>query len=96
MKHIQKFENYRVDEGWKENTLVGLMSLFGSYAMGQKSDRIQVMHQKVKSETSMKSLIKILDVDVVVVLVLDVDVDVDVDVNVNVCLCVCECVCVCV
>ena len=58
MKHIQKFENYRVDEGWKENTLVGLMSLFGSYAMGQKSDRIQVMHQKVKSENSMKSLIK--------------------------------------
>ena len=58
MKHIQKFENYRVDEGWKENVLVGLISLFGSYAMGQKSDRIQVMRQKVKSENAMKSLIK--------------------------------------
>jgi outer membrane protein OmpA-like peptidoglycan-associated protein len=58
MKHLQKFENYKVDEGWKENVLVGLMSLFGSYAMGQKSDRVQVMHQKVKSESAMKSLLK--------------------------------------
>jgi flagellar motor protein MotB len=58
MKHLQKFENYKVDESWKENVLVGLMSLFGSYAMGQKSDRVQVMHQKVKSEGAMKALLK--------------------------------------
>jgi outer membrane protein OmpA-like peptidoglycan-associated protein len=55
MKHISDFNSYQVNEGWKENILVGLLSLFGAHAMGQKSN---ILHRKTKSEGSMQSLIK--------------------------------------
>jgi outer membrane protein OmpA-like peptidoglycan-associated protein len=56
MKHIYNFESYHINEGWKENVLVGILSLFGSYAMGQKSDNIQT--KKAFNKSSMESLLK--------------------------------------
>lgn len=55
MKYLERFESYEVNEGWKENVLVGLLSLFGSYAIGQKP---YISKTKTKSENTMKSLIK--------------------------------------
>ena len=55
MKHISDFNSYQVNEGWKENILVGLLSLFGAHAMGQKTN---ISQTKTKSEKSMQSLIK--------------------------------------
>jgi len=55
MKHISDFNSYQVNEGWKENVLVGLLSFFGTQVMGQKNN---ISHTKTKSEKSMQSLIK--------------------------------------
>jgi hypothetical protein len=53
MKHIYNFKNYQVNEGWKENILAGLLSLFGSHAMGQDTK-----HQKAFTKSSMESLLR--------------------------------------
>ena len=55
MKHIQKFESFKVDEGWKENILTGIMLLFGSHAFSK--DKAEV-HKKISSESTMKALVK--------------------------------------
>lgn len=55
MKYIKNFDSYEINEGWKENVIVGLLSLFGSQVMGQKS---YVSHTKTKSEKSMQALVK--------------------------------------
>ncbi len=57
---ISNFKNFvriNEEEGWKENILVGLLSLLGVSAMGQddKHDRFE---RKTKSETISKNLIK--------------------------------------
>lgn len=57
MKHLKKYESYQVNEGWKENILVGILSLFGTYAMGQKKSP-DIIHGKAKTESSMKSMLK--------------------------------------
>lgn len=57
MKHLKNYESYQVNEGWKENILVGLLSLFGTYAMGQKKSP-DIIHGKAKTESSMKSMLK--------------------------------------
>lgn len=60
MKHLQKFESFQLikeEEGWKENILVGLMSLFGVAGMGQttdKSDKIS-FQKTTKYEHTMKN-----------------------------------------
>jgi outer membrane protein OmpA-like peptidoglycan-associated protein len=52
MKHLKKF-----NEGWKENTLVGLLSLFGVAGMSQNKHKdIRTYH--TKSEQTAKSMIK--------------------------------------
>lgn len=53
MKHIYNFKNYQINEGWKENVLVGILSLFGSYAMGQN-----IKYKKAFNKSSMESLLK--------------------------------------
>ena len=57
MKHLSNFKSYEVNEGWKENVLVGLLSLFSSTVMGQKTEP-KYSHTKTKSETTMKTLLK--------------------------------------
>lgn len=61
MRHIRQFNNFnRVneEEGWKENILVGLLSLFGVAGMGQtnKGDDRRTYH--TQSEQTMKSMLQ--------------------------------------
>lgn len=64
MKHLRKFESFSIneEEGWKENILVGLMSLIGVAGMGQTTHKggdepaRRTVH--TQSELSMKNMLK--------------------------------------
>lgn len=61
MRHIKKFESFdhiNEEEGWKENILVGLLSLLGVSAIGQTKDKDNKRIYHTKSEQSMTNMVK--------------------------------------
>lgn len=62
MKYLNKFNNFdkiNEEEGWKENILVGLLSLLGVSGMGQnKSDGGDKRIYHTKTEQSMKNMVR--------------------------------------
>ena len=61
MKYLNNFDNFdkiNEEEGWKENILVGLLSLLGVSGMGQnKSDGDKRIYH-TKTEQSMKNMVR--------------------------------------
>ena len=63
MKHLKPFNNFdriNEEEGWKENILVGLLSLLGVAGMGQTTHKGDQDRRTVhtQSEVSMKNMLK--------------------------------------